>query len=371
MTRREWLAALGAAAGAPAAAAPTAPVAVERCPSYDEDLTAILGRMFDRIGGLERVVKGKTVTLKLNLTGSPALRLRGRAPGFTHYTHPKTAAATAHLIGRAGARRIRFDEGCFATSAPMEEFLLDSGWNLRSLQTIAPKVEFVNTNVLAGAKAYARVRPSRGLIFPAYDLHPAYVETDVLVSMARLKEHAACGVTLAMKNMFGATPISIYGDDSGLQEPNESPATGRVSVCHDGKRQPSASAPAEIDPRSPRDPGHRMPRITAELCSARPIGISFIDGIETVAGGEGPWIQPLREVRPGLLVLGLNPVCTDTVGTALMGFDPRAGRGQAPFRNGDNTLLLAESLGLGTADLRRIEVAGPPLDSLISRAFQG
>jgi uncharacterized protein (DUF362 family) len=369
MTRREWLAALGTAAGLSAAEAPTAPVAVARCQSYDEDIDATLGRLFDQIGGLPRLVKNKTVTIKLNLTGSPAVRLRGRLPGFTHYTHPKTAAVMAHLIGRAGARRIRFVEGCYGTAAPLEEFLLESGWNLRTLQSIAPRVEFANTNVLSGAKSYARVRPARALIFPAYDLHPAYVETDVLVSMSRLKEHAVCGITLAMKNIFGITPISVYGDDAGAREPNENPTQGRVSVCHDGKRQPSASAPREIDPASPRDPGYRMPRITAELCAARPIGISFIDGIETVAGGEGPWIQPLRAVRPGLLILGTNPVCTDTVGTALMGFNPRAPRGQAPFRNGDNTLLLAESLGLGTADLKQIEIAGPPLKSLVSRDF--
>ena len=34
-----------------------------------------------------------------------------------------------------------------------------------------------------------------------------------------------------------------------------------------------------------------MPRITAELVSARPIDIAFIDGVETVSGGEGPWIR--------------------------------------------------------------------------------
>jgi hypothetical protein len=41
-----------------------------------------------------------------------------------------------------------------------------------------------------------------------------------------------------------------------------------------------------------------------------------------------------------------------------MGFDPRAPRGTAPFRDCDNTLLLAESMGLGSADLAGIEVRG-------------
>jgi hypothetical protein len=159
------------------------------------------------------------------------------------------------------------------------------------------------------------------------------------MSMAKLKEHATCGVTLTMKNCFGNTPASIYGDDAGVDEPNEAPEKGRVNVCHFGKRQPAKAALPEIDPASSREPGYRMPRITAELAAARPIDIAFIDGVETVTGGEGPWIRGLQFVRPGVLILGTNGLTTDTVGTAVMGFDPRAERGTAPFSDCDNTLL--------------------------------
>jgi hypothetical protein len=42
-----------------------------------------------------------------------------------------------------------------------------------------------------------------------------------------------------------------------------------------------------------------------------------------------------------------------------MGFNPRAGRGEAPFyRNAENTLTLAEAHGVGTTDLKRIDVRG-------------
>ena len=40
-------------------------------------------------------------------------------------------------------------------------------------------------------------------------------------------------------------------------------------------------------------------------------------------------------------------MCTDTVATAAMGYDPRAQRDTAPFRKCDNTLLLAEANGVG------------------------
>ena len=56
-------------------------------------------------------------------------------------------------------------------------------------------------------------------------------------------------------------------------------------------------------------------------------------------------------MQPGVLLAGLNPVCTDAVATAVMGYDPRAARGTAPFRTCDNTLLLAEGHGVGTTEL--------------------
>ena len=43
-------------------------------------------------------------------------------------------------MGRAGARRIRFVESAWATAGPLEEVMLDSGWNVRSLQAAAPGV---------------------------------------------------------------------------------------------------------------------------------------------------------------------------------------------------------------------------------------
>jgi hypothetical protein len=90
--------------------------------------------------------------------------------------------------------------------------------------------------------------PGGGYLFPAYDLNHAYEDTDVFVSMAKLKNHATCGVTLSMKNCFGMLPASIYGDDAGVDEPNENPTSGRAKTMHAGRRQPSKSAPRRVEP---------------------------------------------------------------------------------------------------------------------------
>jgi hypothetical protein len=50
-----------------------------------------------------------------------------------------------------------------------------------------------------------------------------------------------------------------------------------------------------------------------------------------------------------------------------MGFDPMAERGTAPFQTCDSTLKLAEELGVGTRDLKQIEVIGVPIAKALFR----
>src|SRR5205085_7062422 len=169
--------------------APAAPVAIAKCASYDEDLALKLGGMFDQLGGIEKLVRNKTVTIKINMTGAPGQRVQGRPVGVTHYTHPKLVGATAYLLGRAGARHIRFVESAWATGGPLEDVMLDSGWNVRTLQSAAPGVEFENTNALGTRKKYSRFKfPGKAYMYPEYVLNQAYEDTDVFVSMAKLKE---------------------------------------------------------------------------------------------------------------------------------------------------------------------------------------
>jgi uncharacterized protein (DUF362 family) len=373
MTRREWLAIISAAPLLKAApAAPVSPVSIARCASYDEDVAATMAKMFDQLGGLDKLVRNKTVTIKLNMTGSPGIRLQGLAPALTHYVHPKVVGSTAYLLGKAGAKRIRFVESPWATTGPLEEVMLESGWNVRTLLSAASGVEFENTNGLCKRKQYARFKfPGKAYMYPEYVLNQAYEDTDVFVSLAKLKEHADCGVTLSLKNCFGIIPASIYGDDAGRDEPNESPTKGRSDVVHFGKRQPAKIAPPELYPgEGSKTGGYRVSRTVADLAVVRPIHLAIIDGVESMSGGEGPWIRsrPLHPVKPGVLVAGLNPVSTDAVSTAVMGYDPRAARGVPPFRNNaDNTLLLAEAHGVGAVDLSRIEVRGASIADVLYR----
>lgn len=379
MTRREWMVSSALAAGSTAfsAPAPSAPVSIAKCANYDDDVLGRLKTMFDQLGGIGPLVRGKTVTMKLNLTGAPSSRLRGYLPGVTHYVHPTLVGACCHLLGNAGARRIRLVESCGRPTEPLEDYLLDAGWDVKALSNAAPRVEFENTATLGSGKRYSRLKvPYGGYIYPAFDLNHSYADTDVFVSMSKMKHHEECGITLTIKNSFGTTPNSIYGDDAGVDEPNERPRRGREAVLHAGKRQPPKSAPQEVDFSSERFEGRRVPSICVDLIAARPVDLAIVDGIESSIGGEGPWVKGFQYANPQVLVAGRNAVSTDAVATAVMGYNPRAKRGETPFHRvapgqpgepvwAENPMLLAEAKGLGSADLSRIDVRGVPIKQAV------
>jgi uncharacterized protein (DUF362 family) len=366
INRREFVGGLGTAALAMTqaprlrASVPTAPVALARCRSYGPEFQAAVEKMFDQLGGAGRIVKGKTVTIKVNLTGGENIRLDHLPMGRACWSHPRTVGAVIHLLDKAGARRIRVVEGAWVWPASLEEFMYKAGWDPSLLLGAAPRVELINTNMpYKGAKPYTRFPvPHTGHMFPAYDLSTAYAESDVLVSMAKLKEHGTAGVTLSIKNLFGITPTTIYGNKVPKDEPAPVPYGGRQEIGHNGSRQPPASSPAEKDPTSPRQGGYRIPRIVADLSAAITPSLEIIEGIESIAGAELPRPGTTAAISPGVLVVGTNPVSTDAVAMAVMGLDPMAERGAAPFETCDNTLRLAEDLGVGTRDLSRIEVVG-------------
>jgi uncharacterized protein (DUF362 family) len=352
---------------AAAATAPAAPVSVAKCATYDpKELLPLMAKMCDQIGGLGKIVKGKTVAIKINLTGQYQQRLGFSPIGETHYTHPAVIAAAVNLIGKAGARRIRILESPMSSMDPLDEYLLAAGMDPDSMKKAAANVEFENTNYLGNAKKYSRMAvPTGGYIYPAFDLNHSFEECDVFVSIAKMKEHATAGYTGAMKNCFGNAPATIYGDGAGVDEPSAAPRGGR-SIFHYGRRGPSKSAPQEKDPASPRHDTYRVPRIVTDIVSARPIHLSIVEGVKSMSGGEGPWVRGgVAPVSPGIMVIGTNPVCTDAVSMATMNFDPMADRGTPPFEDCDSTLKLAEDAGIGTRDLKRIEVIGAPIKSVV------
>jgi uncharacterized protein (DUF362 family) len=328
-------------------------VSIARCKGYEpETLLSQLNRLFDQIGGIGPLVAGKTVAVKVNLTGNARQPAVGLPAYRTYHVHPNLVLATATLLDKAGARRIRFLEGTYQ-NGPFEEYLQGAGWDLKALGALKTHVEYEDTHNKGTGKRYHEVKvPWGGSLFPAYLLNHSYVDCDVYVSLAKLKNHVTAGVTLSTKNNFGITPTAIYGQ----HDHNEKSTSARVQMFHMGAIRPAAGVPQEVNPEGPHRTSYRVPRHTVDAVGIRPIDLAIIDGIETVSGGEGPWV-PLKAQRPGLLLAGRNSICTDAIGTVVMGYDPMGKSATGPFP-GDNHLAIAAELGIGTNDPNEIEVRG-------------
>jgi len=331
-------------------------VAVVSCRAYGPEVRVAMDRCFDLLGGIGALVKNKTVTVKINLTGTNFSRYLGRPVGETYMTHPATVLALVSALFDAGCGRVRLVEST-QSKAELGATLGLAGWDTRALAALG-RVEFENTRNLGVGRDYAHLSvPAGGYMFSSFDLNHAYADTDVMVSLAKLKQHSTAGVTLSMKNLFGITPNSLYGAEAGRED-----ATDGRDPLHDPTGFDRLHLPGLKPGISSRDQTWRVPRIVADLCAARPIHLALIDGITSMRGGEGPWSEAVAKVElttPGVLIAGLNAVSTDAIGTAVMGYaNPRASRGTKPFEGCENHLALAERSGIGIADLARIDLRG-------------
>src|SRR6267142_2091849 len=226
-------------------------------------------------------------------------------------THYATAFVLISSLLAAGAKRIRFVEST-QSKAELASTLGLADWDVKALEALG-KVEFENTRNLGSGKTYAHLKvPTGGYMFSALDLNHCYTDTDVMISLAKLKNHITAGVTLSMKNLFGLTPNSLYGDQAGDEE-----ATAGRGPLHNPSEFQKIHLPGLKDGITSTDPTWRVPRIVVDVCSARPIHLAIIDGITSMSGGEGPWCKDAAEIKftqPGVLIAGLNPVSTDAVG---------------------------------------------------------
>ncbi|MBI1389337.1 MAG: DUF362 domain-containing protein [bacterium] len=340
------------------AAAPTAPVAIQRCRTYQfDEVKARLRETFDWLGGVADLVKNKTVTIKVNLTGHLAQGHYSLSNIETVYTHPMVTLAACKLFEEYGAKRLVIVESLPA-NVGVEGFTMNN-YDVSLFQSMCPIVEFENTrNLGTGSKYFTMPVENGGYLFSSFDFNHRYAETDVMVSIAKMKNHDIAGITLSMKNLFGITPNALYGSDAHRNHENATDV--RVDVLHNGVRGPQCDG--LIEPIVSNDDGFRVPRIVTDICRARPIDLQIIDAVVTESGGEGSWNgDQLGLCVPGLLLVGTNCVCTDSVGASVMNFNPEAEDWTKPFVNGANTFHLAADKYLGTNKISEIDVVGVPI----------
>ena len=108
-------------------------MAIARCTAYDpQPLFAKLTEALDAIGGIQQLVSGKTVAIKLNLTGGPRMKLGGLPAHDTYHVHPNFVAATCAALHQAGAKKIVLLESAYDRRS-LEQIMSEGGWNIAEI----------------------------------------------------------------------------------------------------------------------------------------------------------------------------------------------------------------------------------------------
>ncbi|MCJ7633719.1 DUF362 domain-containing protein [Candidatus Bathyarchaeota archaeon] len=146
-------------------------------------------------------------------------------------------------------------------------------------------------------------------------------EADLIVSVPAMKNG------LSLKNVgIGTLPGKYYGWNRAGNF-----VRGLATGIHDSNRRSRLGETGEI----------------VDVCSVNHIGLAVIDGTH-IFDGEGVTHEA------NLVIAGFDPVATDAVAYAVMGFDPR----------GFSYMTMAEERGLGTCDFSKIEVRGESIEKV-------
>ncbi len=376
LTRRDFLKSVAAGAmlstaglevlaqqDTPAKEAPRALTGIALCKRYEfPAVRQALEGIFNQLGDVRRLVNGKHVAVKVNLVNASGEDVAGVPLWLTVTVHPVVAQALGSLLVAYGARRVVFCDQLPYLSLGEDAFA-GYGFKLAEFNALMDgRAQFVNTRNRGSFSQYALVKvPGAPELATAWEVNRTYVETDVLVSLAKLKSHVSGGITGGMKNLFGVPPSSLYGDDL-KDEPDENAIDYRNKAMHNCTRPPFTSVTTFNGKSIEGDHGFNVPRFIVDLNAAFPIDLVVVDGISTIQSAEGWWIGSTVSVtRPGLLLAGRNPVCTDAVAAAVMGFNSDAADRTWPFINGTNYLALARRKGLGENRIEKLETVGVDL----------
>lgn len=161
---------------------------------------------------------------------------------------------------------------------------------------------------------FVKVKVEDAKYFEQVRLSKPFVDSDVFINVPTLKTHCSCGVTIAVKNMYG------------------------------------------LIPRQDRNLYHMLNRVEeaiTDLTKARKADLIVADGTyTTLHTGRRPLKDFKETFRLDLTLAGYDPIAVDTVGAEILGTDPERLR----------FLRWGEEKGLGTKDFSRIQILGVPLE---------
>jgi len=267
------------------------------------------------VGGIEKVVgRGDKVLIKPNMVG-------GFPPETGETTDPEFVKVIVEMAFEAGAKEVLVGEG--EPYASVEE--LRRRFVNRPIPSAEPlHVQYKKVLKETGgrlidfnADGWETVKVQNPVFFDKISVARALLNCDVLIGAPALKTHHLTGITVALKNLYGAIP----GSD---------------------KRRYHA-----LD---------RVEEAIIDINKVRTSDMVIVDGTRTILHW-GRIDEYLETRRLDLTLAGFDPVAVDTVSAKILGLNPMSLR----------FLKWAEEQGLGTADLNQIEITG----ITIEEAYRG
>ena len=280
----------------------------------DEAVHEALRRAVDPLGrAWERLRRARRIAVKFNQdkAGQHVVMLAGQRQQLVS---DSVARATLRLLRERTSAEIVCVDASF--------YVMYSGETLANTTTIAPLLREFDVAYLDGTRPPYRALETGGdLMFRRYTMIEGLLDSDEVVSVATIKNHAFMGVTGCLKNLFGLMPGEPHG--------------------------------------RPRHYYHhlvRMPYMLADIGRALDPALNIVDALVGQAGQEWSAHGPPEGRIVDALIAGDNVIATDAVMMHVMGHDPRADWGTPPFHRDRNPLLVAAEAGFGAVDLGAIDL---------------
>ena len=274
---------------------PRSRVAVLRCPSYQHAAQVV----WDGLRLLRPHVAGKRILLKPNLVEY--------SPSACINTHPTLIAAAAEALYRLGAQTVLVGDG---PGHVRDTALLLEESGLRDALHSIGRTLFIDLNLdrVHAVRTQTALTALNELWLPE-----SLLAADIVISMPKIKTHHWAGVTLSLKNLFGALPGAVYG--------------------------------------WPKNTLHwqGIDNSIVELAATIPIHYVIADGIEAMEGN-GPLHGPARHL--GCIVIANDPLAADSACCSLMDINPYGIR------------HLAKAAPLGNLDPNQWDHLGEPIAAL-------
>jgi len=281
----------------------------------DTDIERRTRRAVELVGGIEKIVgRGDKVLIKPNMVG-------GFPPETGETTDPEFVKVIVEMAFEAGAKEVLVGEG--EPFVPMEKLkrrfvnrVIPSSEPLhiryeRALKKTGGK--FIDFN----ADGWKTVEVPNPFFFDKIQVARALLDCDILIGAPALKTHHLAGITVALKNLYGAIPRSDKSKYHILD---------------------------------------RIEEVIIDINKVRTSDMVIVDGTRTILHW-GRIDEYLETNQLDLTLAGFDPVAIDAVSAKILGINPESLR----------FLMWAEEQGLGTADLSQIETVG----IAIEKAYKG